>query len=149
MNTSSALTLLRLTFGTVLLAHGWLKLSVFTITGTVQFFGSLGLPPIIAYLVIFGEIAGGLALLFGLFTRLVAWLSLPIMLGSLWVHLGNGWLFSNANGGWEFPAVLVMLSIVIGLAGPGAFALDQSAWVRGLFAKDSVVHTGDSGLSNA
>lgn len=149
MNPSYPLTLLRLTFGTVLLAHGWLKLSVFTIAGTVQFFGSLGLPSVVAYLVIFGEVAGGLALLFGVLTRLVAWLSLPIMLGSLWVHLGNGWLFSNTNGGWEFPAVLVMLSIIVGLAGPGAFALDQSDWVRGLLGKSANADTHNPELSKA
>lgn len=135
MTTPYAITLLRLTFGTILVAHGWLKLSVFTVAGTVQFFASLGLPSLLAYLVIFGELLGGLALILGILTRLTAWLSLPIMVGALWVHLGNGWLFSNANGGWEFPAVLVILALVIGLAGPGAFALDHTEGVRKLFTK--------------
>ena len=102
MNTSTAnhgAFLTRITLGSILLAHGALKIFVFTIPGTVGFFGSLGLPAIVAYLTIFGEVIGGTALILGIYPRLVALLSLPILLGAAWVHLGNGWLFSNAGGG--------------------------------------------------
>ena len=117
--------LLRLSLGTILLAHGLLKIFVFTIPGTVGFFASLGLPAIIAYLTIFGEVAGGIAILLGLYTRLAAILSLPILLGATWAHLGNGWVFSNPNGGWEFPAFLVAIAIVVAIQGSGAFALKK------------------------
>jgi putative oxidoreductase len=63
---------LRLTLGSIMLAHGLMKLTVFGIDGTADFFASLGLPAIAAQLTIFGEIAGGLALVAGLFTRLPA-----------------------------------------------------------------------------
>jgi putative oxidoreductase len=116
-------TITRLTFGVVLLAHGLLKVLVFTVPGTVGFFGSLGLPPSIAYLTIFGEIVGGSAIILGLYTRLAAILSLPIMLGALWVHSGNGWLFSNEGGGWEFTLVLVALAVAVAFQGNGAFAI--------------------------
>ena len=124
--TELAHTLLRISYGMILFAHGYLlKVQTFTIAGTVGFFESLGLPAIAAYLVIFGEVIGGLALIFGLFTRLAAWLSLPIMLGAIWPHVGNGWVFSAQGGGWEFPAILAVMAIVIGLAGPGRWALDH------------------------
>ncbi|MCH2038600.1 MAG: DoxX family protein [Rickettsiales bacterium] len=115
--------LTRLSLGVILLAHGLLKVMVFTIPGTVAFFESLGLPAIIAYLTIFAEIAGGFALILGLYSRLTALLSLPILLGATWAHIGNGWVFSNQGGGWEFPALLVVLATSVALQGAGAFAL--------------------------
>lgn len=115
--------LLRLSLGTILLAHGLLKIFVFTIPGTVAYFESLGLPPIIAYLTIFGETAGGVALLLGIYTRLTALLNLPILIGATWVHSNNGWLFSNEGGGWEFPALLVVLAVIVALQGAGSFAV--------------------------
>ena len=116
---SLGLSLLRVHFGIILLAHGWLKISVFTIAGTVGFFASLGLPAILAYLTIFGEVAGGIALILGFQTRLVALLSLPIMFGATYVHLGNGWLFSAEGGGWEFPASLSIIALTLTLMGSG------------------------------
>ena len=135
MQAQFAHTLLRISYGVILFAHGYvLKVGTFTIAGTVGFFESLGLPAIIAYLVIFGEIFGGLALIAGLFTRLVAWLSLPIMLGAIWPHLGNGWVFSAEGGGWEFPALLAVIAIVLGLTGPGRLALDHHPRIQALWA---------------
>lgn len=113
----------RLTLGGILLSHGLLKVLVFTIPGTVGFFESLGLPASVAYLTIFGELAGGTAILLGLYTRLAALLSLPILLGALWTHAGNGWLFSNAGGGWEFPLLLVLLAVAVAIQGSGSLAL--------------------------
>ena len=121
----------RLAFGSILLAHGLLKVFVFTLPGTVGFFESLGLPAIVAYLTVFGEIAGGIAILLGLYTRLAAALSLPILLGALWAHAGNGWVFSNDGGGWEFPLLLVVLGIVVALNGNGAYALRKLPVVDG------------------
>lgn len=124
-------TLARLTLGIVLLAHGLLKLTVFTVPGTVGFFASLGLPAIAAYLTIFGEVVAGVAIILGLYTRLAALLSLPILLGAVWVHASSGWLFSNEGGGWEFPLVLVALATVVALQGAGAYALRKLPLVDG------------------
>lgn len=115
--------LTRITLGSILLAHGALKVFVFTIPGTVGFFEGLGLPAIVAYLTIFGEVAGGTALILGVYPRLVALLSLPILVGAAWVHLGNGWLFSNEGGGWEFPLLLTVLAVVVAIQGAGSFAI--------------------------
>lgn len=112
-----------MSLGTLLLAHGLLKVLVFTLPGTVGFFSSLGLSPMAAYLTVAGELLGGFALLTGSYTRLTALLMLPIMLGATWVHTGNGWVFSSPNGGWEFPALLSMLTIIVAIQGNGAYAL--------------------------
>ena len=132
----NAQTLLRVTYGLILLAHGFLlKVQTFTVAGFVGYMESNGFPAVVAYLVLFGEILGGLALVAGVLTRLVAWLSLPIVLGATAVHLGNGWLFSAENGGWEFPAVLVVMAVVIGLQGGGRFALEQTESYRNLLGR--------------
>ena len=65
-----AALLLRVSLGILFLAHGLLlKVLTFTIPGTVGYFQSIGYPGFFAYLVIAGEIGGGLALLLGLWTR--------------------------------------------------------------------------------
>ena len=112
-------SVLRIHFGIILLAHGWLKVFVFTITGTVGYFASLGLPSIAAYLIIIGEIVGGIVLILGIQTRLAAFFSIPILLGATFFHLDNGWLFSAEGGGWEFPASLSMIALAILFMGSG------------------------------
>ncbi len=123
--------IIRVSLGVVLLAHGLLKVFVFTIPGTVGYFDSLGLPAVAAYLVIFGELVGGAALVTGLYSRLAAALSLPILAGSVWAHAANGWLFSAPNGGWEFPVLLVALAVAVTVQGGGAFALRKLPVVDG------------------
>jgi putative oxidoreductase len=125
----------RVALGSILLAHGLLKVFIFTIPGTVGFFESLGLPAIFAYLTIFGEVAGGVALILGLYSRLAALLSLPLLLGATWAHIGNGWLFSNAGGGWEFPALLIVLAVIVAIQGNGAFAIRSLPISNGLIPK--------------
>jgi len=123
--------IIRVSLGVVLLAHGLLKVLVFTIPGTIGYFESLGLPAIAAHLVIYGELLGGAALILGLYSRLVAALSLPILIGSVWAHAANGWLFSAPNGGWEFPVLLVALAVAVAVQGGGAFALRKLPVVDG------------------
>lgn len=123
-----AALILRMSLGALLLAHGLLlKVFTFGLPGTVGFFESIGYPGFFAYLVIAGEILGGLALIFGVWTRWVALLILPILIGATLQHIGNGWLFSAANGGWEFPAFWTVTLVVQSLLGDGAHALYPSA----------------------
>ena len=131
MNTStrlnSATLLARLSLGGVLLAHGLLKVLVFTLPGTAAFFASVGFPGWTAYIVAPLEVIAGLALIIGFHSRLFAVLTLPVQIGAGLVHLPNGWLFSNANGGWEFSAVLVVLTVVVYLLGDGAWSVRRAA----------------------
>lgn len=122
-NPSFAALLLRLTLGVMLLAHGLLKVLVFTMPGTVSFFESLGLPGLLAWVVTVAEIGGGLALIAGMYTRAVAVLSIPILLGAAWVHAPNGWVFSAPGGGWEYPVFMAFTAAALALLGDGRFAL--------------------------
>ena len=113
--------------GIIFFAHGfYLKVFVFTLPGTAQFFESLGLPPALAYAVFAAETAGGFALLLGIYARWAAVALIPVALGATWAHLGAGWLFSNTGGGWEYPLFLVVTLAVQALIGDGAWALRRS-----------------------
>jgi putative oxidoreductase len=118
-----AALLLRLALGTMFVAHALLKVFVFTLPGTVQFFESLGLPAALAYATVAAELVGGALLILGIGTRWVAVALIPFLLGATWVHLGNGWLFSAPKGGWEYPVFLTIATVVQALLGDGAFAL--------------------------
>lgn len=119
--------LLRVSLGIMYLAHSViLKFIMFGLPGTAAFFGSLGLPGWIAYAVFAAESLGGLALVLGIWSRAVALALIPVLLGALWVHAGNGWVFSGANGGWEYPLFLIVISVVVALLGDGAYALKRT-----------------------
>lgn len=122
-----AALLLRIALGTMFIAHGLLKVFVFTIPGTVQFFTSVGLPGPLAYATIVAELGGGVLLLAGLGARWVALALLPVLLGATAVHAGNGWLFTAKGGGWEYPAFLAIAAAVQALLGNGALALSAGS----------------------
>lgn len=121
--TDIAAAILRTGLGVMFIAHALLKIVVFTIPGTVQFFQSVGLPGAFAYVTITAELLGGTLLILGVYTRIVALALLPVLLGALWVHSGNGWLFTSANGGWEYPAFLALAAVVVAVLGGGRYAL--------------------------
>ncbi|SEE75373.1 putative oxidoreductase [Rhizobiales bacterium GAS188] len=115
---------LRLTLGAMFLAHAGLKLFVFTPAGTAQFFGKLGLPSALAYLTIAAEILGALCLILGYFTRWASLVLVAVLIGAIvTVHAANGFFFTNAGGGWEYPAFWAVALLVQALLGDGAYAL--------------------------
>jgi putative oxidoreductase len=124
---AGAATVLRVALGVMFLSHSLiLKLYVFTLAGTAAFFEQLGLPGWMAYATFFAEAAGGVLLILGIQTRWVAAALLPILVGAVWAHSGNGWMFGYPSGGWEYPLYLVVLSVVQIMLGDGAFALSKS-----------------------
>ncbi|HXX85247.1 MAG TPA: DoxX family protein [Casimicrobiaceae bacterium] len=121
--------LLRTGLGTMFIAHALLKYYVFTLPGTAQFFQSIGLPGALGYAVFAAELVGGVMLILGAYTRVVAFALLPVVIGATWAHAGNGWLFTAPKGGWEYPAFLALVTLVVGVLGGGRYALaaDSSA----------------------
>jgi putative oxidoreductase len=106
-----ATLILRLALGVLFLAHGLVKLLVYTPAGTAEFFTSVGYPGILAYPVMVVEIGAGLLLILGLGTRWAALSLVPLMLGATAVHWPNGWVFNNSGGGWEFTAFLAVAAL--------------------------------------
>ena len=121
-----AATVLRLALGTMWITHALLKIFVYTLPGAAQFFASVGLPGFMVYPVVAMELAGGTALLLGFYGRQASLLLAPILLTAAWVHLPNGWVFSNPKGGWEYPVFLLVASLVQWLLGDGKWALRRS-----------------------
>jgi len=126
-NKEYGIALLRVSLGIMFIAHSVvLKHFTFTLPGTAGYFESIGLPGFLAYAVFGVEAVGGILLVLGVRTREVAAALIPILVGALWVHSGNGWVFSSAGGGWEYPLYLIVLSGAQVLLGEGAFALSRA-----------------------
>jgi len=118
-----AALILRVSLGIMFIAHALLKIMVFTPAGTVGFFASLGVPGWFAYPTMGAELIGGVLLVAGIQTRVVALALVPVLIGSIvLVHGANGWLYTNENGGWEYSAFLIMVSFAQALLGDGAYS---------------------------
>jgi putative oxidoreductase len=121
------IALLRVSLGVMWIAHALLKLLVFTLPGTAQYFASIGFPGFLAYPVFAVELLGGTALLLGVYARQAALALMPVMAVAAWVHAPNGWVHTSTGGGWEYPVFLIAASIALWLLGDGAAAIKRSA----------------------
>jgi putative oxidoreductase len=118
--------ILRVSLGAMFLVHSvYLKAVVFTLAGTAQFFASLGLPAAAAYLVFALEAIGGVLLVLGIRTRIVAAALVPVLIGATWAHWDNGWLFQNAGGGWEYPLFLAVAATAQAFLGAGSLSRNR------------------------
>jgi putative oxidoreductase len=130
---AASAALLRITLGVMYLTHSIvLKVFTFGLAGTAGYFASLGLPAATAYLVITAEVVGGLLLLANVRTAWVSLALLPVLFGALWVHSGNGWVFSAAGGGWEYPLFLIVVSLAVALQAFAVRTAGAPATVRAL-----------------
>lgn len=125
--------LLRLCLAAMFIAHALLKWRVYTIPVEAEFFRSLKLPGWLAPVTVAIELSGASCLLLGIVARFAALLLMPLMLGTIvTVHGKNGWLFTNKNGGWEYPAFWAAALFVQFLLGDGALTLIRSPALRAL-----------------
>ena len=123
------ITLLRVSLGVMWISHALLKLVVYSLPGTAQFFESVGIPGFLAYPVFAVELLGGAALVLGIYARQVSLALVPVMIAAAAVHVPNGWVFTSEGGGWEYPAFLALASIVLWLLGDGAVAIKRSEFL--------------------
>lgn len=121
----AGLLVLRIVAGGIFAAHGAQKIFEYSIPGTVDAFAGMGapLPALVAPIIAFLELIGGVMLILGLLTRPVALLLAIDMLGAMvLVHFAAGlWV---GEGGFEFVAVLGAAALALSLTGAGRFALD-------------------------
>ncbi|MBA4496411.1 DoxX family protein [Paenactinomyces guangxiensis] len=114
------LLLLRITFGLIFFVHGLAKFQG-GIEKTAGFFSSLGLPGFAAYPVAVIELAGGLAIIVGLGTRIVSALLALIMLGAIFTaKLSAGFI-----GGYELDLILLAVAVHLLLSGSRFLAVDS------------------------
>ena len=127
--------ILRLTLGLVVFPHGAQKLlgwlGGFGFDGTMGFFTQkMGLPWLIALLVIIGESLGSVALLAGLLTRFTAASLAVIMLGAIsMVHLPNGffmnWFGQQQGEGYEYHLLVIGIAAALLVTGGGKWSVDR------------------------
>ena len=128
MTVAWALLIVRVVVGLTLAAHGAQKLlGWFGGAGyarTRQGFHAQGFRPaaLWLWLAILGELGGGLSLALGFLTPLGAAGAVGAMAVAINSHWAKG--FFNSKGGFEYPLTLLVVSAAIGLAGPGAYAID-------------------------
>ncbi len=135
-STQLGITLLRVSLGVMWIAHALLKLLVFTLPGTAQYFVSIGFPGFLAYPVFAVELLGGIALLLGVYARQAALAMVPVMAVAAWVHAPNGWVHTSVGGGWEYPVFLIAASIALWLLGDGAAVIKRSSLLVPHFRAD-------------
>jgi len=127
--------ILRVTLGLVMFPHGAQKLlgwfGGFGFDGTMGFFTQkMGLPWIIAFLIIIGESFGSLGLLAGFLTRFAAASLAVIMLGAItMVHLPHGF-FMNWGGlqqgeGYEYHLLVIGIAVALLITGGGRWSVDR------------------------
>lgn len=122
-----AFLLLRVVTGFSFLYHGWSK--VFGEMGVAGFAGmldGLGVPAatLVSYLVAYGELLGGAALILGFLTHWVSKMYVVIMLGAIFlVHFQNG--YNTMVGGYEYQLLLLVLGLFFLANGAGKYSLDN------------------------
>ena len=127
----AALLLIRLVVGGAMIAHGvnhWIGGG--KIAGTARWFGGLGLrqPTLQAWLSVLTEVAAGALLVLGLLTSFAASAVISITLvAGLLAHRFNG--FFVFREGYEYVLVLGVVSLALGILGPGWLSLDHAAGI--------------------
>lgn len=119
--------LLRIALGVMYVAHGYTKLFIWGPENTAAYFASIGMPAIIAYGTIAFELLGGFCFLGGFLTRVVAALAFIQMIVIVGVHFPNGFIAENPNGGWEYPAFMLLAAGALFFFGGGRFSVP---WLR-------------------
>jgi putative oxidoreductase len=115
----------------VFIAHGAQKLFVYGFAGTSGSFADMGVPlaTVAGPFVGFVEFIGGMLLVVGLLTRIVAaLLAIDMLVAGFLVHLPNG-IFSTDNG-FELPLALVAVAVAIIIAGAGQISVDARVTAR-------------------
>ncbi len=127
-----AALLLRLALGAAWLSHAFLKLAAFSMPALGGFLALEGMPTPMAWPVALLELAGGTVIILGIHGRVASLALLPLLAGALVAHTGNGWTQSIPGGGWLYPAILMMATLLHARIGDGAAALSSPADVRRL-----------------
>jgi putative oxidoreductase len=122
------LLILRFFLGIMFMAHGMQKLfGSFGgpgIKGFAQYLTSLGFAPATLWAYVTGctELAGGILVLIGLYTRGAAALLFVVMaVAIVTVHLSKG--FFAHNGGFEYPLIIAAVCIALVLMGSGKYGI--------------------------
>jgi putative oxidoreductase len=135
------IALVRIITGIIFVAHGYVKFFGMGIPGVTGFFNQIGIPaaniaaPFVAAL----ELAGGIALVLGLFTRLLGFaFAINMLVAIVLVRLKGGFFAPN---GAEFEILLGVASVALMIAGAGALSIDEAIAKRRFVTSESYART--------
>ena len=114
--------LLRIAAGIIFLAHGYPKLRSQRKIGA-DFMKSTGMPTWMAAFAGVAEFFGGLALILGIFTPIIALLFVLWMISTTWFAKTK--LHKKLQGGYEFDLILMAGSLAIAILGSGIYSIDH------------------------
>jgi uncharacterized membrane protein YphA (DoxX/SURF4 family) len=80
---------------------------------------------VVQYVVAWGELFGGVALLIGLLTRLAALGQIVIQLGAIWFVTGTRGLFTPGGVGAEYNLALLAMCLAVFILGGGGWSVDR------------------------
>jgi len=123
--TDTAHLFLRSALGVIFVAHGW-DTHTMGVANVVEAQRAIGipLPEVSGLITIYVELVGGVLLVIGALTRLLAVALTGIMLGAwVFVHAGNGVFVQD--GGYELVMILAVAAAVLAVAGPGRLSADH------------------------
>lgn len=123
--TAWGLLLVRVVVGLSFILHGLSKFQM-GLDQVAGWFGSMGIPAILAYVVAYLELLGGIGLILGVGTRLWAALLSIVMIGAtLKVKAANGFLGGENGPGYELEVLLLVMLVLLAAAGRTPFSLGQ------------------------
>jgi len=114
--------LLRVAVGILFLVHGYPKLGSQRKMGA-DFMKSTGMPVWMAAFAGVAEFFGGLALILGIFTPIIALLFVLWMISTTWFAKTK--LHKKLQGGYEFDLILMAGSLAIAILGSGIYSMDH------------------------
>lgn len=120
-------TLSRVFCGIVFIVHGYPK--IMNLSATTEAFSGMGFPGWMAIPVAIFEFFGGIVLVAGFLTRILAGLFVVEMLvAGIKVHLPHGWDVYHFGDpmarGYEYVLALIVLLLGVILLGPGPLSVD-------------------------
>lgn len=142
-----AALLLRLAIGAAWLSHAFLKLAAFSMPSLGAFLNAQGMPTPMSWPVALLELAGGILIVLGVHGRVASTALLPLLAGALVAHTGNGWAAAVPGGGWLYPAILMMATLLHLRLGDGAAALRPGAPLQASSSKPFASHQARSAAS--
>jgi putative oxidoreductase len=138
----------RIVLGIIFFAHGGQKMLGWyggpgLASSMRSFTEHLHLPSTLAFLVIAGELLGGVGLIVGLFSRIAALVIALTMVGAIaTVHFRFGlflnWFGNQEGHGIEYHLLAIALALVVIVKGAGAFSLDHIVYEHASGREQSV-----------
>lgn len=125
MKTTVVVTLMRVLLGVLFMAHGISKFQT-GLGNTAGWFGSIGIPEFVAYIVAFLELIGGIALIVGFATRYFSAAFIILLIGAIvTVKLEGGLLGADGMAGYELDLALLVMSAYFVVADERGIGIDR------------------------